>query len=63
MRTVAHYKTTDTVKNTTANGNGVAYTIYAISSATPGYRVVVDVTVTKGDRSGSCSTAFTPRAA
>jgi hypothetical protein len=62
VRTVAHYKTKDTVKTATANASGVGRTYYSIGPATPGYRVVVDVRVTKNGREGNCSTAFTPRA-
>jgi hypothetical protein len=58
--TVAHYRTTNHKKVTHANGSGHATVAYYISGATPGYRVVVSVTVTRGHRSGSCSTSFTP---
>lgn len=60
VRTVAHYKTTNTVKRTTASSTGRANVRYYISGATPGYRVRVDVTVTKNGRSRSCSTSFVP---
>jgi hypothetical protein len=58
--TVAHYRTTDHKKVGHANGSGHATIPYYISGATPGYRVVVSVTVTRGHRSGSCSTSFRP---
>lgn len=58
--TVAHYRTTDHKKVGHANGSGHATIPYYISGATPGYRVVVSVTVTRGRRSGRCSTSFTP---
>jgi hypothetical protein len=58
--TVAHYRTTDHKKVGHANGSGHATIPYYISGATPGYKVVVSVTVTRGRRSGSCSTSFTP---
>ncbi len=59
--TVAHYRTTDHQKATTANVHGRATITYYISDATRGYRVVVSVTVTKGASVGHCATAFTPR--
>jgi hypothetical protein len=58
--TVAHYKTTNHKKVRHANGRGRATVPYYISGATPGYRVRVTVKVTRGDRSGNCSTSFTP---
>lgn len=60
IRTVAHYKTTTTTHYGETNGHGKASIWYYISGATIGYRVVVDVTVTKDGRSGSCSTSFVP---
>jgi hypothetical protein len=62
IRTVAHYKTTNHPKTRQANANGRRTVWYYISGATPGFRVVVDVFVSKHGRRGSCSTAFTPRA-
>jgi hypothetical protein len=58
--TVAHYRTVNHKKVRHANGRGRATVPYYISGATPGYRVRVTVRVTRGDRSGSCSTSFTP---
>lgn len=60
VRTVAHYKTTDTVKRGTAGSTGLARIKYYISGASAGYRVRVDVTVTKNGRTGRCSTSFVP---
>jgi hypothetical protein len=60
VRTVAHYKTTDTVRRGKANSKGRASIKYYISGATPGYRVRVDVKVTKNGKSKSCSTSFKP---
>ena len=60
VRTVAHYKTTDTVKKRKATAKGRASVKYYISGATPGYRVIVDVRVTKNGHSKSCSTSFKP---
>jgi hypothetical protein len=60
VTTVAHYKTTNTKHHRTAGSKGNATVPYYISGATPGYRVRVTVRVTRGRRSGSCSTSFTP---
>jgi hypothetical protein len=60
VTTVAHYRTTNHTKRGTAGSGGNASIGYYISGATPGYRVVVSVRVVRGDRSGSCSTWFTP---
>ena len=60
VTTVAHYKTTDHQKSTTAGSAGQATIAYYISGATPGYTVEVDVTVSAGSRSSRCSTSFTP---
>jgi len=60
VTTVAHYRTTSTKHHGTAGGKGNAVISYYISGATPGYRVKVSVSVTRGSRTGSCSTSFTP---
>lgn len=60
VRTVAHYRTTNTAHSKRASSAGRASIRYYISSATAGYRVRVDVTVTKNGHSRSCSTSFTP---
>jgi hypothetical protein len=60
IKTVAHYKTVTHPKHGTANGSGKRTVWYYISGATPGYRVVVDVYVSRNGRKGSCSTSFTP---
>lgn len=60
VRTVARYKTTNTVKRGTANSAGRANIRYYISGATPGYRVRVNVTVTKNGRTSTCTTSFVP---
>ncbi len=60
VRTVAHYRTTDTAKSRKANAAGKANLLYYISSASAGYRVTVDVKVTKNGHSKTCSTSFTP---
>jgi len=60
VTTVAHYKTTNTTHHRTAGSKGNATVPYYISGATPGYKVKVSVSVVKGNRTGSCSTSFTP---
>jgi len=60
VTTTAHYKTTDTTHTAVADSTGHADIPYRISRATPGYTVTVDVAVTSGARTGSCSTSFTP---
>ena len=53
----AHYKTTVTTNESTTDSAGAASIAFRISSATPGYRVVIDVTVAGTSR---CQTSFTP---
>ena len=60
VTTIAHYKTTNHKKTGKAGVRGNASISYYISGAKPGYRVVVSVRVVRGNRSGSCSTWFTP---
>jgi hypothetical protein len=60
VKTVAHYRTTNTTHRGTAGRKGNLSLPYRISDATPGFRVKVSVTVKKGSRTGSCSTSFTP---
>ncbi len=60
VTTIAHYRTVNRKHRRSANGKGKARVPYYISGATPGYKVVVDVYVSKGARKGSCSTSFTP---
>ncbi len=60
VTTVAHYRTTSTKHRAAAGPRGNATIAYRISDATPGYKVKVSVTVTKGSRTGRCSTSFTP---
>jgi hypothetical protein len=61
VTTVAHYKTTDRTHVGTTNSSGKATIAYYISDATAGFRVVVNVTVHKQGRTGSCWTSFTPQ--
>jgi hypothetical protein len=60
IEAVARYRTVTHRKYRTANSAGKYTVWYYISGATPGYRVVVDVYVSRDGRKGSCSTAFTP---
>ena len=60
IKTVAHYKTTDTTKFARTNRTGHGSTNYYISSATAGFRVWVDVWLAKGSRRGHCRTSFVP---
>jgi hypothetical protein len=59
--TVAHYKTVNRAYFRIAAPGGRATVGYYVSGATPGYKVVVDVTVVRGHQANSCSTSFTPR--
>lgn len=59
--TVAHYKTVNRAYFRVADSGGRATVGYYVSGATPGYRVVVDVTVVRGHQANSCSTSFTPK--
>lgn len=60
VRAVAHYKTTTTAHSRKSNSAGKATVPFYVSGATPGRRVVVTVTVTKGGQTRTCSTSFTP---
>ena len=61
VTTTAKYKTTKTERRAVANVNGKATVPYLISSATPGFTVVVSVAVTSGGKKASCSTKFVPQ--
>jgi hypothetical protein len=60
ITTTAYYRTKTTTHKATANLLGRASVPYRISDATPGFRVVVKVSVKFGAHAGSCSTSFTP---
>ena len=60
VTTTAQYKTTNTTHHGRTNRHGRAGIPYYISGATPGFRVVVDVTVKWPRRTGHCETSFTP---
>jgi hypothetical protein len=57
----AHYLTTSIPEAAMASKKGVAQIPYYISWSTPWYRVNVNVQVSQGSRTASCSTSFTPR--
>ncbi len=61
VTTVAHYKTTNTTKKTTADQHGHASTSYKIGRATRGYKVVVNVSASKGSAHWSCQTSIITR--
>jgi hypothetical protein len=60
VTTTAHFRTTTTSHSATTNRLGKASIAYRLSRATPGFRVIVRVSVHKSGRSGNCSTSFTP---
>jgi hypothetical protein len=60
VKTTAHYRTTNTTYRRKADNRGKASVRYYTSSATAGYRVEVDVTVSKNGRTKHCSTSFRP---
>lgn len=60
VTTVAHYKTTNTKKTAKSNSKGQASVAYAISRATIGRKVVVNVTAQSGIQKYACSTSFVP---
>lgn len=58
VRTVAHYKTTKTTRFRKSNSKGLASVPYYISGSTPGFKVVVKVTVSKNGKTKKCQTSF-----
>jgi hypothetical protein len=62
ITTTAHYRTVNRVHHGRANRQGKAGIPYYISGATPGFRVIVDVTVRWPHSQGNCKTSFTPHA-
>ncbi|MGZ6803708.1 MAG: hypothetical protein ACXVFU_11735 [Nocardioidaceae bacterium] len=58
VRTVAHYRTTDSEHDGTAGSSGAATVTFSIGRPTAGYTVSVTVTTSSGQ---SCATAFTPQ--
>ena len=61
VTTVAHYKTTSTTKNATADRTGRAGVAYKISTATHGFKVVINVTGATATARWACSTFFVTR--
>jgi hypothetical protein len=61
VQATAHYLTTTVPEAAIASKKGVAQIPYYISWSTPWYRVNVNVQVSQGSRTASCSTSFTPR--
>ncbi|MCK9921960.1 hypothetical protein MXD61_08690 [Frankia sp. AgPm24] len=57
---LAHYRTTTTRKSGTADTLGRAVLRWRISHATPGYRVLITITVSSGSQRATCTTSFTP---
>src|SRR5262249_23096099 len=62
VTTVAHYRTVNRQHHGRTNRQGKVGIPYYISGATPGFRVIVDVTVKWPHRTGSCQTSFLPHA-
>ncbi len=62
ITTVAHYRTVNRKHHGRANKQGKAGIPYYISGATPGFRVIVDVTVKWPHSTGNCKTSFVPHA-
>jgi hypothetical protein len=60
ITTVAHYRTVNRVHHGRSDNQGKAGIPYYISGATPGFRVIVDVTVKWPHRTGTCQTSFVP---
>ncbi|HET7019041.1 MAG TPA: hypothetical protein VFI65_34300 [Streptosporangiaceae bacterium] len=62
ITTVAHYRTVNREHHGRADRQGKAGIPYYISGATPGFKVIVDVTVKWPHRTGTCQTSFVPHA-
>lgn len=62
VRTTARYKTTSTVHTGRTGSTGKVGIRYYISGSTPGFRVVVSVSVTGPAGTGYCSTSFVAHA-
>lgn len=56
-----HYRTTTSTESGTTGGDGTVALSRAISRATAGYAVTVDVEATKDGVTGRASTSFTPK--
>ena len=58
VKTVAHYKTTDSEHDGTSDSSGAANITFSIGRPSHGYTVQVTITTSSGQ---GCSTSFTPR--
>jgi hypothetical protein len=56
----AKYKTTTTTKTANSTKTGTASALYDVGRPTRGFRVVVNVTASKGNTTWACSTSFVP---
>jgi hypothetical protein len=61
VQATAHYLTTSVPEAALASKQGTASIPFYISWSTPWYRVNMNVQVSQGSRTASCSTSFTPR--
>ena len=61
VTTVAHFKTGDQARTTTANSRGEATVAYNVGNAQPGYPVSVTVTATYGSGHATAHTSFVPQ--
>ena len=61
VTTVAHFKTGDQVRTTTANSRGEATVAYNVGNAQPGHPVSVTVTATYGSSRATAHTSFVPQ--
>ena len=59
--TKAKYKTTTNTKTATASTKGTASIKYPIARATPGRKVVVEISAKQGKTTWKCTTSFTPK--
>jgi len=57
---IAHYRTTDTIRQNYADDKGKALIYYNIYRATVGYKVIIDIKAKKGKASGSAKASFIP---
>ena len=61
VTTKAKYKTTTNTKSATASTKGTASVKYPIAGATPGHKVVVEVSAKQGNTTWKCTTSFMPK--
>ena len=60
VNVVTHYKTTKPARATVSTKTGTASMTYSVGRPTKGYKVVVNVTASKGNTTWACSTYFVP---